>query len=287
MEHGSERKILSIIEMRRFMASKLKSFIKTLLLHENASESSAKFVTSSDLRNIEVREIGLLTRQELIDVFSQKGPYIHFGQSAEDAILSRIFNGKKKGFYVDVGAYNPTEFSNTYIFNRFHGWTGINIDASSDAIEKFNKTRPEDINLNIAVGKEEKIQELTVYSEPARNTFSDKNRERQSDKGDTTVVGTQSVKVVPLGKILDDHLPDNTPIDILDIDIEGYDLQALETNNWSKYRPRVILIEDYEINAGGFNYSEIYKFMNEIDYKFFSHSFDTSIYVDKKNSHNL
>jgi hypothetical protein len=55
-------------------------------------------------------------------------------------ILRRIFEHKQKGFYVDVGAYHPFLFSNTYIF-YLRGWRGINIDATPGSMKLFNKFR--------------------------------------------------------------------------------------------------------------------------------------------------
>ncbi len=65
------------------------------------------------------------------------------------------------GFYVDIGAYSPTECSNTHAFYN-HGWNGINIDATPGVMGSFDLLRKRDINLNIAIGSESK--ELTFYS---------------------------------------------------------------------------------------------------------------------------
>lgn len=230
----------------------------------------------------DIRFIGRLTNKDILDTIAEEGAYIHFGQSAEDAVLSRIFQGKKNGFYVDVGAFNPTLGSNTFMFHRFLGWRGVNIDAYKQTIDEFNIARPNDININSAVGVNQGKQKMTIYSDLARNTLSDENRARQKKKGDTEVIDTQVVEVMPLSKILDLHVPRGVQIDFMDIDIEGYDLQALETNDWQKYRPTVILIEDYVINTGRFNESDIFKFMKKQEYRFFSHNFDTSIYVDNR-----
>ena len=229
-----------------------------------------------------IDSIGQLSEREALNLLSQEGSQIYFGQSAEDSVLSRIFLRKKKGFYVDIGAYHPSKYSNTFLFHKYFNWRGINIDASDNSIRAFNSARPNDINLNLAIGSEEGTQELTVYSQPACNTLSDENKSMQKKRDQIKIVDTKTVDVMPLDKVLDEYLPKKTHIDILDIDIEGYDLQALETNNWSKYRPSVILIEDYTINTEGLSKSKIHKFMNKIDYRFFSHTYDTSVYVDNK-----
>ena len=65
--------------------------------------------------------------------------------------LKKYFNNKKKGIYIDVGAYHPIRLSNT-MFSYDKGWKGINIDVSKKSIDLFNLVRPRDINLNIVIG---------------------------------------------------------------------------------------------------------------------------------------
>lgn len=223
-----------------------------------------------------------INRDYMWDIANKNGFGIRFGQSGEDIILQRIFKRKREGFYVDIGCFHPTRYSNTYILHELLGWKGINIDASSKAIELFKEARPNDINIHTAIGEERGKQKLHLYSDPAVSTFSRDNMKKTKKKGLARVVGEEVVDVVPLSEILDVYLPKNTHIDILDIDIEGYDMQALKTNDWEKYRPSVILIEDFSIKAQGFKESQEYKLMKELNYRFFSHAYDTSIYVDNK-----
>ena len=70
----------------------------------------------------------------------------------EDLQVKKYFNNRKKGFYVDVGAYHPIHRNNTMLLYEM-GWEGINIDISDFSIKLFNHLRPNDTNLNIAVSK--------------------------------------------------------------------------------------------------------------------------------------
>ena len=60
---------------------------------------------------------------------------------------------KMDGFYVDVGAFHPTLFSNTYFF-YLNGWRGLNIEARPGSKQLFDKLRPKDINVEIGVSRE-------------------------------------------------------------------------------------------------------------------------------------
>jgi hypothetical protein len=66
------------------------------------------------------------------------------------------------------------------------------------------------------------------------------------------------VPVVPLSQILERHLPAGQSIDFMSVDVEGHDLQALESNDWGRFRPRFVVVEDREVEAGR---SEIVRFM--------------------------
>lgn len=79
---------------------------------------------------------------------------ISYAQNREDIILSGFFDINKKGFYVDIGAFHPEEDSVTKIFYD-KGWQGINIEPNPRLYRLFEKSRKEDINLNIGISDKE------------------------------------------------------------------------------------------------------------------------------------
>ena len=56
----------------------------------------------------------------------------------------------------------------------------------------------------------------------------------------------------------------------MSIDVEGYELEVLMSNNWEKYRPEWILIEDVEFCPENFNSDKKCCFLKEHGYKFHS-----------------
>ena len=93
-----------------------------------------------------------------------------YSQEGEDMILNKIFEFKKNGFYIDIGAHHPKRFSNTYFFYK-KGWMGINVDAKPGSMYLFNKIRPRDINLEIGLNNEKSVLKYYSFNEPALNTF--------------------------------------------------------------------------------------------------------------------
>ncbi len=167
-----------------------------------------------------------------------------FSQEGEDMILSRLFEGKKKkGFYVDVGAHHPQRFSNTYRF-YLNGWRGINIDPLPEGMDTFREIRPRDINLEYAISDGEDELTYFEFNETALNGFSPELAEERDGLQNYRVVNKRKIKTHRLADILDKYLPNDQEIDFLNVDVEGLDLRVLQSNDWKKYRPFVVLAED-------------------------------------------
>jgi FkbM family methyltransferase len=189
-----------------------------------------------------------------------------YSQEGEDLILKRLFEGKKNGVYVDVGAYHPKRFSNTYLF-YLKGWNGINIEPRPGSSKLFNKIRPRDINLEFPVSDENSELIYYLFNEPALNGFSKNlSDERDGTKG-ARVIAEVKLHTRKLGEILDEYLPKNTEIDFLSIDTEGLDYKVLNSNNWGKYKPKIILLEDLDFNFNEVNKSKAYLFLIERGYE--------------------
>lgn len=219
-------------------------------------------------------------KKELIDLrdtifghYSKKS----YSQEGEDMILNRIFEFKDNGFYVDVGAHHPMRFSNTYFFYR-KGWRGINIDAMPGSMKKFKLYRKGDINLEIAISNQNKELTYYMFNDPALNGFDEgltKNRERESAYH---VISEKKIQTLALSKILDQHLPTNQEIDFLSIDVEGLDLEVLQSNDWKKYKPKIVLVEALETHMDQPLSNPIGELMRNHGYELKSKTFNTAIY---------
>ncbi len=202
-----------------------------------------------------------------------------YSQEGEDMVLRSFFEGKKKykGFFVDVGAHHPYRYSNTLHFYQ-QGWRGINIEPTPGAIKAFNVFRRHDINLNIGIS--EKKEKLTFYcfNEPALNGFSKEvSLERNSGANPYFITKEIEVETYPLAEVLDTYLPAGQKIDFLSIDVEGLDLQVLESNNWDKYKPSYILVED-RIDFDNLSESEVYRYLKEKGYQLVAKTFRTLLF---------
>ena len=208
-------------------------------------------------------------------------PYINYSysQEGEDMVLKRIFDNQTNGFYIDIGAHHPKRFSNTYNF-YLKGWKGINIDAMPKSMDLFNKIRPRDINLELGVGQKEEELYYHIFNEPALNSFSKELSETRDKAQDSYFIkDVIKVEVKPLNKILDTHLINNE-IDFLNVDVEGLDLDVLKSNDWSKYRPKFVLVEILSSNLHDIDKDPIFQLMKEKNYIIFSKQVNTVFFKD-------
>lgn len=188
-----------------------------------------------------------------------------WSQSGEDRVLCKLLKNKV-GFFVDVGAHHPKRFSNTFLFyNR--GWRGINIDAMPGSMSLFNKVRPRDINLEMGIGERQEKLDYFVFNEPALNGFSkDLSIKRSEMDSPYRIKSVIEVEVLPLRQVLDNYLPTDQVIDFMSIDVEGLDFQVLKSNDWSKYRPKYVLVEILGSSWHDIDRNDIVQFMRNVNY---------------------
>jgi len=167
-----------------------------------------------------------------------------YSQEGEDLLLGRFLEGRRTGFFVDVGAHHPKRFSNTYALYR-KGWNGINIDANPGSMQLFKRIRPRDINIEAAVYSTHKHLTYHAFNEPALNTFN-KTLALERVGGAYRIVEEINIEALPLSEILERHVPAGTKIDLLTVDVEGLDLEVLRSNDWSRYVPEFILVECFD-----------------------------------------
>lgn len=159
-----------------------------------------------------------------------------YSQNKEDLLIEKLLN-KKKGFYMEIGAYHPTRLSNTYRFYK-NGWGGILVEPNPDVIDKFKKTRPRDMTINMGVGRRNGLMEYYRFLIPALNTFSKENADESVGEGHK-LSQTVKIKIVGINKLLEKV----KKIDFLSLDTEGFDELILGNWPWARLKPTVICVE--------------------------------------------
>ena len=196
-----------------------------------------------------------------------------YGQEGEDLVIDSLLGKKKKGFFVDVGAYHPVRISNTFRFYK-RGWSGINIDPVKENIDLFKKHRKRDINLQVAISDVEGVLDFFEYgSDGSGSSVSKEYNEAMKSQG-AKPLKVSKVRTVKLSRILDEYVG-GRHIDLLTIDTEGHDLEVLKSSDWVKYKPTVICLESWR------GFERYLDFLSPFGYEVAKRSGGNTIFVRK------
>lgn len=169
---------------------------------------------------------------------------ISYSYGGIDSLVLNIFKNQKKGFYLDIGCGHPIKNNNTYLLNK-RGWSGINIDLDEENIDLFNSYRKKDVNLATAVSDKEGETDLYFYhNKSALNTISKENADFQKAK----VSAIKKIKTQTINKIIENSQFKDRKIDFLSVDVEGSELAILKNFDFTKYSPKVIVVEYLDLS---------------------------------------
>ena len=270
--------IMLMIEriLQRLIVAHPTFFLRTLIEASKSTGSGPLNVSISDAV-IEIFSNRENSHSDVLKLGQSVGGQIVFGQEGEDILLTRVFGNKTNGFFVDVGAHHPTRFSNTYMLS-LNGWSGINIDANQHSINQFELTRSRDINICRSIGVNDVSRKYFCFAESALNTFDEEIAQMYVRNGHK-IDRIESLKTTGLGVLLDANVKPGTLIDLLNIDVEGLELEVIRSNDWSKYAPVVVVVEILNVTVEQAIEHEVTKTIQSNGYVLSSKLFNSCIYV--------
>jgi FkbM family methyltransferase len=167
--------------------------------------------------------------------------FVSWAQNGEDVVLARALRPDvHSGFFIDVGAGHPETDSVTRAFS-LRGWTGINIEPLPEEFALITAARPDDINLNIAIGTVAGTARLFAGPPESRglSTMNHEFADRYLDKGQA--FEPINVEVRTLADVVDEHA--RRTVDFLKVDVEGFEGEVLASADLRTFRPRIIVVE--------------------------------------------
>lgn len=196
-------------------------------------------------------------------------------QAGQDRVIDRLFNGKRGGVFVDVGAYDGITGSNSYFFEKHRGWTGFMVEPVEFFRQKAERLRSS-ICLPFAVSDADGEAQFMAVTEGFTQmsglvdqydpAMLRKVRDDKRHKEDLVTVKTRK-----LADLLDDQ--GITAPDYISLDIEGGEVAALSTFPFSKYQIGAWSIEN---NSGS---AEIRDIMQTHDYKLIEYCGPDEVYA--------
>jgi FkbM family methyltransferase len=181
-----------------------------------------------------------------------RDPFVSYAQNREDVVLARALRpDDRRGFWVDVGAGDPILDSVTAAFAE-RGWRGVNVEPLPREHQRLCAARPADTNLRVALGARAGLGELFV--EPTEKP-QEPDPDGPIDRGASTMVAELAaryradgqeftpieVPISTLAQVVADHV--RGPVDFLKVDVEGFEAEVLAGADWSRFRPRVVVME--------------------------------------------
>lgn len=161
-------------------------------------------------------------------------------QSKEDSTLwHEFFRGLCQGRYIELGALDGIWLSNTHLFSKGLNWTGVLIEASPSNYKKLLQNRQEDELHHSAVCRSS--TNVHVIDKGAVGGIYEFMPKSFRTKWHPNIKETEmsAVKCQPLGDILRPH----RYFDFFSLDVEGAELQVLQTIDFSKVQFGVIFLE--------------------------------------------
>lgn len=165
-----------------------------------------------------------------------------YAQNCEDLIIKTILPNSR-GFYVDVGANHPDTDSVTKLFYE-NGWKGINIEPIPRLYKELSTKRPKDVNLNVGISNKNgtlKLREFTGETH-GLSTFSPSVKKSFNNGRGSKQYKDYAVSVRTLKDVFQDLKVKE--IDFLKVDVEGLEYEVLSGNDWSQWRPKLVIIEN-------------------------------------------
>lgn len=221
---------------------------------------------------------------------STSEPEVSYSQFGEDIIIYNLLRDLsiQNMSYLDIGANNPEFISNTYLFYK-KGSAGVLVEPDSSLCEKLKAVRPRDTVLNVGIGIDESIKEADFYLFSEENdglsTFSAEQAKYMEEIG-LDGVKRMVKKIVKMPLLSINHVISNYFTeypDFVSIDVEGWDLQILQTLDFEKYNPAVFCVETLCYSNDGSTYRNllIYDFLESKGYFPYKETYANTIFLNK------
>ncbi len=184
---------------------------------------------------------------------------VSWSQHWEDVRLWRVLRDRAPGFYVDVGARDPSVDSVTRTFYEL-GWRGVDVEPDPHHAERMRAARPED-----------RIVEAAASDTPGPVTFFQIDPGEGGSAGLSTVdaevaaqheaaghtVERLTVERVRLADVLDGTDAESPErFHFLKIDVEGHETAVLRGCDLRRFRPLLVVFEARSPDSGADTYAE-------------------------------
>lgn len=191
-------------------------------------------------------------------------------QLNQDNFCLEYLQNKKNGYFVDIGAFDGIDLSNTYKLEKEYGWKGICVEPIKERYYQLIENRKNSICVNTCIYN--KIGEIEFNECIGENEMNSGIVEEY--KRNEKIQNIIKMDCITFTKLLDDANAPNV-IDFLSLDTEGSELEILKSLDHNKYKFKYITIEH--------NYTKmregIKKYLLSLGYKYLKKNKWDDIYI--------
>ena len=168
-----------------------------------------------------------------------------YGQSLEDKVAAALLTNDI-GTYVDIGAHNGVDFSNTYHFYQ-RGWRGVCVEPHRKTYLELVHNRRGDANIQAAVSNHTGFETFHALKDGALSGLT-RNAPRADAEyrayGLTPEWDTYQVAVYTFDDLLQYVGYPTQQIDLISIDVEDHEPQVIARIDFDRWQPRLLIVEE-------------------------------------------
>jgi len=165
----------------------------------------------------------------------RKSKYEYKAQAGQDKYVEQFIN-HENGVYVEFGARDGVEHSNTYYFEKTYNWTGILVEPDDRELKKITMNRPNaHIYTGVAVcpvGTKE-----VTFAISSNRGWSGIQNSYDDRRWFNTVISQKKIPCVDLNEICPEH------VDYMTVDTEGSEVEILRTFDFTSHDVTIIQVE--------------------------------------------
>jgi FkbM family methyltransferase len=172
-----------------------------------------------------------------------------YSQDEQDKFVAQLFKNKKEGFFIDIGAYDGINISNTLYFEKELSWKGICIEPNPIVFENLKINR-QCVCLNCCVSDKKgyfkflSVSGWGIMLSGLLDFFDERHLQRidrtiKEHGGSKEII---NVSAMPLKDVFSEY--SIKLVDYCTIDVEGGEISVLQSIDFSKVTIKVLTIEN-------------------------------------------
>lgn len=179
--------------------------------------------------------------------------FISYSQHADDFIAWQLLGKKRKGLVLEVGAFDGIHLSNSYGLELL-GWDSICVEPNPNIFKFLQDQRPKSQVFNCAAVGDQEIEEIDFYSEEigvlSGIDYDEQDiKKRYANRG-LAYKEPEHFKVAAktLNQLLNSAKLRTNRLDVVSIDVEGFELEVLKGLDLSKWKVGLFIIEANDLD---------------------------------------